>query len=85
MILNFAGMNDAQIKATILHQFGHALGLGHALMPVADWELLWQKFVDTEEMRRSYAVQTLQDFEVQWAGKGMAAAHYDKDSIMQCL
>jgi hypothetical protein len=38
MSLNFQNMNMQEIKATVVHQFGHALGLGHALMKPDDWE-----------------------------------------------
>ena len=44
MNLNFNGMMDRQIKATILHQFGHALGLGHALTKPDDWKYLKEQF-----------------------------------------
>ena len=44
MNLNFNRMMDKQIKATILHQFGHALGLGHALTKPDDWNDLKEQF-----------------------------------------
>ena len=84
LVFNFNGMSDTMIKATIIHQFGHALGLGHALMEPKDWQVL-QGLINQDEMRISYSVQTQNDFEVQWTGKGVVGAHYDRDSVMQYL
>lgn len=85
MVLNFSNMESSEeIEATIIHQFGHALGLGHALMKPSDWKVL-KDFVDQEKMMKSYGLQGVDDFEVQWTGKGMdkAEVNYDEESIMQ--
>ena len=84
MVLNFSNMNSKRIKATILHQFGHALGLGHALMTPEDWKEL-KPHVDLREMMDFYGSPTREAFEVQWTGKGLSedVVNYDKGSIMQ--
>ena len=84
MVLNFSSMNDEQIKGTIVHQFGHALGLGHALMRPEDWEVL-KEYLDLQQMLSFYSSPSLEDFEVQWTGKGRrdpASVNYDEESIM---
>ena len=85
MILDFTDMNDDQIKSTVLHQFGHALGLGHALMKPEDWTVL-KPYLNVNEMMKSFATEnlTLEDFEVQWTGKNMknSVVNYDDESIM---
>ena len=84
MILNFSNMNSEMIKATILHQFGHALGLGHALMKPEVWEWL-RPHVNLTAMMAFYGSPSLEAFEVQWTGKGLSGdvVNYDEGSIMQ--
>ena len=84
LVFNFEGMSGKMIRATIIHQFGHALGLGHTLMKPGDWDIL-KKFVDQDAMKRCYDLENLGDFEVQWTGRGMTEPHYDDDSVMQYL
>jgi predicted Zn-dependent protease with MMP-like domain len=83
MILNFSGMNDKKIKATIVHQFGHALGLGHALMKPDVWRLL-KPLVNLNEMMNSLAVHSVSDLEKLWCGKGLRQRNlnYDEESVM---
>ena len=84
MILNFSNMNSEMIKATILHQFGHALGLGHALMKPEVWEWL-RSHVNLREMMAFYGSPSLEAFEMQWTGKGLSGdvVNYNERSIMQ--
>ena len=51
MVFNFNNMSGEEIKATVIHQFGHALGLGHALMRFDDWSNL-KPNVDMQAMMR---------------------------------
>jgi hypothetical protein len=83
MVLNFSGMNDKEIKATIIHQFGHALGLGHALMKPDVWRLL-KPLVNLNEMMNSLAVHNVSDLEKLWCGKGLRQEdlNYDEESVM---
>ena len=84
MSLNFANMSPREIKATIIHQFGHALGLGHALMKPHNWEAI-KNFVDVEVMMRSYGVSCPADFETEWTGKNLSedVVNYDEESVME--
>ena len=69
-------MSDEDIKATIIHQFGHALGLGHALMKPNEWKDLKPNCVNIEDV---------ENFEVQWTGKKLkkSIVNYDKESVMR--
>ena len=85
MVLNFRTMNEDEVKTTVLHQFGHALGLGHALMKPEDWIVL-KPHLKTEEMMSSYGSPNMDMFEVQWTGKNINKkfVNYDSESIMHC-
>jgi len=84
MIFNFSQMSSEEIKATIVHQFGHALGLGHALMMPKDLESL-RDYLDLEVMKEAYGSPSIPDFEVQWTGRNydISRVNYDEDSVMQ--
>ena len=81
MNLNFSDMNDEEIKATIVHQFGHALGLGHALMRPKVWEVL-KPYLNIGMITTSISME---DFEVHWTGKGLDdnVVNYDEKSVMR--
>ena len=83
MMLNFAFMSDDEIRANIVHQFGHALGLGHALMPPEDWDLL-REYLCINVMMEAYGSSNVADFEMQWTGKSLdvRSVNYDEKSIM---
>ena len=76
-------MGDVDIKATVLHQFGHALGLGHALMKPTDWKAL-KPYVHTDSMMKSYGVSKEKDLKVQWTGEKLkqSVVNYDEESVM---
>ena len=84
MSFNFSNMKSEDIKITIIHQFGHALGFGHAMMRPEDWEVL-KEFVDIKEMVRCYDARNEEDFEVLWTGKELSedVVNYDEGSVMQ--
>ncbi len=83
LALNFSKMKSDEIKATIVHQFGHALGLGHALMKPDHWDVL-KEYLDVDEMVRHYGSPSEDAFEVQWTGKGMGReVNYDGGSVMR--
>ena len=76
MVLNFSNMSDEEdIKATIIHQFGHALGLGHSLMEPSEWKYL----------KPCVNVEDVENFEVEWTGKKLkkSIVNYDKESVMR--
>ena len=80
-------MKYDDLRPIIIHQFGHALGLGHVLMKESEWAILRDnKYVDTKKMMESYGVPDLDTFQVQWTGQGMPASDYvcgDDQSVMQ--
>ena len=78
MVFNFNNMSDEEIKATVIHQFGHALGLGHALMKFDDWSNL-KPNVDVDSMMRSCGASNEGDFEVLWTGKTLSRADVSQD------
>ena len=82
MVFDFSAFDSYTIKHAIVHQFGHALGLGHALMSLKDWSTL-KKYVDVKEMMRSYGVESEEHFEVEWTGKDLSGVNHDTNSVMQ--
>ena len=80
MSLNFSNMNDQEIETTIVHQFGHALGLGHSLMKPRDWKVLKPYLMMTNTLSCN-----LEDLDVMWTGEGLDedVVNYDKQSVMQ--
>ena len=77
-------MSNNEIMATVIHQFGHALGLGHALMKPDDWNAL-KPFLDLHRMMSSCGASTEENLEDQWTGKKLkrSTVNYDEDSIMK--
>ena len=84
MVLNFNNMNDSEIMATVIHQFGHALGLGHALMEPEHWNTL-KSYVHLPTMMSDCGASSEEDLEDQWTGKKQKSrnVNYDEDSIMK--
>ena len=84
MVLDFSGMNNIEIMATVVHQFGHALGLGHAVMKPEHWKTL-KPYVDMRSMISDCGALTVKDLEDQWTGKNLkrSIVNYDEDSIMK--
>ena len=83
MVLDFTGMTDREIKATVIHQFGHALGLGHALMNINDWSHV-KEFINVDKMVENYGLKSQDNFEVQWSGhkSQQSIINYDNESVM---
>ena len=83
MTLDFSRMNGEAIKGTVVHQFGHALGLGHALMRPEDWEVL-KEYLNVQQMCDFHNLPSVEEFQMQWTGKGHdpATINYDEGSIM---
>ena len=91
MVLDLAnkfpkGSNEYQlhtkvIDAIIVHQFGHALGLGHALMDDKTRQIL-NNYVDKSEIAKSFGLNAAEkEFEELWEGR---EAHIDNKSVMLC-
>ena len=76
-------MSDDATKANVLHQFGHSLGLGHALMKPMVWKVL-KPYVHIDSMMTSYCVSNVKDLKVLWTGKMLkqSVVNYDEESVM---
>ena len=66
----------------IVHEFGHALGLGHEHQRSKLWQLI-RDYIDTERMQKDL---TVEDYD-QWKENKHAEHHgateeYDPDSVM---
>ena len=81
MFFDFANMTSDERDATILHNFGHALGLGHTLMSNGEWALL-KKYVDPKKMVKSLNLSQEVELQSFWTGEG-TNANYDPESIMR--
>ena len=65
VVLNFNHcMDDFDIKATIAHQFGHVLGLGHMHQEPKYWHVI-RRFIDLEKMLNDLNISRKQ-FCTQW-------------------
>ena len=83
MFFDFTNMTHNEIDATILHNFGHALGLGHALMTSRDWAHL-KKYVDPKKMVKSLNLSQEAELQSLWTGEGAKMPiNYDPQSIMR--
>ena len=75
VVLNFDQyQNDFDIQATIVHQFGHMLGLGHMHHGPQYWSII-AEFIDEPKMLKDLNISKKQ-FQTQ------IYSDYDKDSIM---
>ena len=80
--LNSEFMTDGMIKATVIHQFGHALGLGHALMKPKVWKALKPR-VNLASMMKAYNTTDRNEFDIRWSGKDKKDFNYDQKSVMR--
>ena len=83
MVLSFHDKkNPHQIRATIVHEFGHVLGLGHEHQHPNYWNVI-KKFVNMDYMRESLGLGK-EKFNEQWASVTSRSpdTHYDEESVM---
>ena len=83
VVLNFNHCsNDSDIQATIAHQFGHVLGLGHMHQDPKYWSVI-MKFIDQQKMLKDLNISEKQ-FDTQWSNVEYIEKFFqhDEDSIM---
>ena len=84
LVLKLNDMDYYNIRATIVHEFGHALGLGHEHQHPDYWKSI-KKFLSVKNMKADLKV-TYEDLSYQWANnhlnQGVTKSDYDEDSIM---
>ena len=84
MELNLNNCNtDCLIQSTILHEFGHALGLGHEYQH-PDYLEVMKDFVDDQATRNCYDIKKISVFREQYESLKyeLAKTEYDVHSIM---
>ena len=80
--LHSGGVDDGYKKYTVIHEFGHALGLGHEHQRSDFWKLI-KSYVDITKMKKDLGVTS---FKINWDSdqqfkRGKCTA-YDPHSIM---
>ena len=79
------GMDDHHKKHLVIHEFGHALGLGHEHQRSDFWENI-KAYVDVGKMKADLNVSNAK-FDTDWGRdnqfkRGRRSTPYDSDSVM---
>ena len=83
--LHTGGISNNYKRHVVIHEFGHALGLGHEHQRSNFWESI-KKYTDVQKMKEALGV-TDDQFKVAWEAdhkseSGYHTEEYDPDSIM---
>ena len=82
--LHTGGVGDGYKKHIVIHEFGHALGLGHEHQQSDFWKLI-RPYIDITKMKKYLNVSN-KDFEINWDSdsqfKTGKCTAYDPSSIM---
>ena len=77
-------MDYFHIRATIIHEFGHVLGLGHEHQHPRYWNCI-KKFLDLSTMKKDLRVKE-EHFRSNWTNtepdRNSTMSDYDEDSVM---
>ena len=84
LVLKLNAMDYYNIRATIVHEFGHALGLGHEHQHPEYWRNI-KKFLSLSNMKADLKLED-KVFDYQWANNNpdqdTLISEYDEDSVM---
>ena len=86
LFLNFRKLDNYAIRATVVHEFGHVLGLGHEHQHPSYWHAI-KKFLSLDKMKKDLNVKD-EEFLYQWTcrdrdqTKSAIISDYDEESVM---
>ena len=84
MTLDLRNMTYHSMKATILHEFGHALGLGHEHQHPEFWKVM-KKFFNISALQVCSQIESIPEFRQKYKGIDEGSffkGTYDKMSVM---
>ena len=84
LVLKLNDMDYYNIRATIVHEFGHVLGLGHEHQHPEYWRNI-KKFLSISNMKADLNIED-EFFDYQWTNNNLnqdaLTSEYDEDSVM---
>ena len=86
MYLQLNANDDQENRGIVIHEFGHALGLGHEHQRSDFWESI-KKYIDVQKMKDDYHIKSDAFFKRNWgidnnAELGCYSIEYDPESVM---